>query len=843
MLSVGGPGRAGVDAAAKEVISALQDDVMDMRDRLTKIGAVIALAGLALTGPALELDLAGEWTLSGSNEVGAAISCPIAVPGDVHSALFKAKLMSDPFFGTNETNCQWVGRRTWRIFRSFRVGPEILSKKAVVLRVEDADSFCTLLVNGRRVGETSSRFRRWEFDLKPYLREGENEIAGVFVSSADVAEARAKEYGLEYRMSNVTATRAQAHIRKPACHAGWDWGLAQMVTGFCGPLTIIAYDDCKVDYVYSTQEFNADLSHCDLTVFAEATDADGRSFTVTNRFPIDNPPLWWPNGAGERKFQTCTFAVGSQTVTKRFGLRKVEVLHEFDRTEKGEPGRRLAFRVNGRELFMKGANWIPCSAFDAEQTPARYRDLLESAAAANMNMIRLWGGGQFEKDAFYDLCDELGLLVWHDLMFACAVYPSDGRFFDEVRSELSHQLRRLRDHASIAMWCGDNECISALNWGSAGRKIPAFKDDLVKRIDVEAEAVRAFDPTRLFWPSSPSSGPGDYWDWSDGAKGDVHNWSVWHEGKQFEAFCETRPRFCSEFGFQSYSSPEVARTFSASRPLDVRAPDFLYHQKNHRGNEIINKTFDWYFKAPKDAGSVLYLSQVQQALAIKTGVEFWRSLRPWCMGTLYWQLNDNWPVASWSSVEYGGKWKHLHYQARRFYEPLAVVGLPNDEIAVLNDLSQTVAADVSVEEWRFDGVRPERVFRVGRELRPDSVLKLGPKDFGADGFGGTNEFRVLTLKTARGTFRNDRMLRPYGACPLADAKVTVRFDGLTVTLKTDRPAFYVWANVEDVRGEFSDNSFTLLPNEPRTLEFRPKEPLSPAAFRSRFSVRHLRESY
>ena len=787
--------------------------------------------------------LNGGWRLEGADEKGRCVSCPISVPGDVHSALLAAGVIPDPFFGSNETNVIWVGQRDWTIARTFTADASLLGEKSVILRLEDVDTFCTLYLNGHRLGETDNRFRRWEFDVKPYLKDGENTLKGVFADAEKrVSDLRTSSPVVwqDTRWMNGRVP-GMCHIRKPQCHSGWDWGICQMVVGFCGDVKLIA-GDWRIDYVYTEQHFNKDRSHCDLDVIVELTDADGSRSAVTNRVAINRPRLWWPNGQGEQYLTPWTVEVRGRKISGRTGLREIEFVTDRDWKDK-KLGRSCFFRVNGRDVFMKGANWIPCDAFDSRRTASRYRDLLESSRKANMNMLRVWGGGQFEREEFYDLCDELGILLWHDMMFACSNYPDDEAFFASVREEVKHQVKRLRNHASIALWCGDNECVNSV------RLAPVTQDDqefyvaaYAKRRLMLKRTIAAADPTRRFWPTSPCREEGDFAARDDECHrfGDAHYWRVWFNDYDFEAYRNVHARFCSEFGFQSFSSEEVARTFSAASPLDWQADDFLYHQKAHRGNEKIVDTFPRYFRKPKDTPGVLYLSQVQQALAIKTGVEFWRTLRPWCMGTLYWQLNDNWPVASCSSIEYGGKWKHLHHQARRFYAPVAVVGLPDETVVALNDTPEPVDAEIAVEAWSFDGTRPEKTFRCRRMLRPESVLKLVPKDFAALTFGGTNGFFVLSLKTERGEFQNEWLPRRPKDCPLADAKIDVVFDGLAVTLTTDRPAFFVWANVEGVRGEFTDNSFTLLPGRPKKLVFENKEDVSPEAFRRAFTVRHLR---
>ena len=328
-------------------------------------------------------------------------------------------------------------------------------------------------------------------------------------------------------------------------------------------------------------------------------------------------------------------------------------------------------------VFAKGANWIPCDARPRHETPERVRDLLRSAAAANMNLLRVWGGGHFESDFFYEECDRLGLLLWHDLMMACMRYPAHPAFLASLRAEIGDQVRRLRDHPSIALWCGDNECVGAIHWGAADQSPAARAARLAvyRRVERAAGgAVRRADPTRLFWPSSPSAGPGDYvYNDANSFRGDTHYWGVWLGGLHFDAFYGHRPRFCSEFGFQSFPSGATVRAFAdpAAGDLNVFSPVMDAHQKNGSANATILGMFDRLFRMPRGFDETLYLSQVQQAEAIRTGVEWWRSLAPWCMGTLYWQLDDDWPVASWSSLEWGGRWKALHHAARRFYAPLA----------------------------------------------------------------------------------------------------------------------------------------------------------------------------
>lgn len=742
---------------------------------MKKSATVVSLSLMAgaLFG-AVELDLSGSWRLT--DDSGFAIDA--AVPGGVHDALIAAGKLGDIYWGSNETNTLWVSRKDWNFSRSFKVDSSFLAHKEIVLRLEDCDTFATILVNGHEAGQTSNRFRRWTFDIKRFLKEGENTIEGRFKSPVAVADRLREEYGRAYPMTNAQWAKNQALIRKVACHAGWDWGPEVEAMGFCGVVKLIASDKPRIEYIHTAQEWSDDLSHCSLIVFADLSDGS----TVTNRIEIENPPLWWPNGEGPQNFYTYQVEVNGEKIAGRIGLRKLEVLNEKD-----DVGLSLVFRVNNRRIFAKGANWIPCDALERRQTPEKYRDLLNSAKAANMNMIRVWGGGQYEKDIFYDTCDELGLLVWHDMMCACAVYPADERFLGEIEAELSHQLRRLKDHASIAMWCGDNECLGAINWYPETRSDPGFyRAAWVKRSQLQNEMVSKYDPQRKYWPSSPCCGPGDFGDaWKNDTKGDMHQWDVWHENYPFERYYDYKPRFCSEFGYQSFSSPEVAATFSQGR-----GDDFEWHQKNQGGNERIRNTILRYFGAAKDFESELMLSQFSQALAIKTAVEAWRSEMPRCMGVLYWQLNDNWPVASWSSLEYGGKWKPLHYVAKRFYAKDAVFAKPDGALVAVRDNKIVPDAVVGTEYRTYDG----------------QIVSKNTSEA---------KFAVISYGSATNVIHYGR-LRDM---PLADAKIKTVIDGAKVTLESDKPAFFVWANVRGVNGEFDDNCITLLPGRPRTLTF------------------------
>ena len=807
----------------------------------TYIIAAVMIAAIAVgikSAKALELDLGGTWRLESSDHRISGLET--AVPGGVYTTLLKAGKIEDPFWGFNEWRTLWVGKLGWTFERTFTASDALVQAPNVILRMEEVDCFAGIYVNGIQVGSTSNRFDRYDFDLKGALRPGENTLRVVFESTDRKAYEIADSYDRYYFGTGHGTNDRNNFVRTLMCKSGWDWGVSMVDMGMMGTVKILAVErgDFRIDYSWCDQQFAPDYSSCQITLNAMVTFADGTHKQLTAEKTIEKPRLWWPAGYGEPAMTEVVFDLNGHKVVKHLGLRTVEVESEND----GEGGLTFGFKVNGVRIFAKGANWIPCDAYEERKTVERYRDLLESAKAANMNMIRLWGGGQFEKDCFYELCDELGLLIWHDFMFACCVTPGEDRFLDQVASETRHQLRRLRDHPSIAMWCGDNECVNPTMAAAKADGTDFYLKAHARRTATLRSAVEACDPGRFFLPSSPYGGEELSGELSESPLcRDCHYWQVWWAGKPFEDYFNVRPHFCSEFGYQSFSSPEIAATYCPPGQAKPGTPYFEHHQKNTFGNSLILKTMQRYFKVPTEPDDILYLSQQQQALCIRTAAETWRPLMPHCRGILFWQLNDNWPVASWSSIEYGGKWKPLMYQAKRFFAPVAAFADTNGVVRAVNDTPEAVEATVTLETFDFSGrklsssknrlsVPPLGSITVGR-FKPD------PETFG-----------FITVESAKGTFYTERMFAFYKDCPIRPAQVAWDCRALTtpgkfaVTLSTDVPAFFVWANARGIRGEFEDNSFTLLPGRARTLEFTAQSPeVTLEEFRAAFSVKTLVE--
>jgi len=817
------------------------------------------------------LELNGEWNLS---SLSGRYAAPIRIPGDSHSALLEAGLIDDPYWADNESKLQALNYEDWVLTREFEADDALLAQDCIELCFEGLDTIATVSLNGKPVGTADNMFRLHRFDLKPHLRSGTNQLRIEIASASRIAEERneALTYPLPATREAGNSSPYRNLVRKVQCHSGWDWGICLMVAGIYERVWIEAYSQGRIDYVHAEQKHAE--GKCEVTVVSEITahrageaevatsfDGERRVERVELRpgpnvhrttFTVERPRLWWPATHGDQPLYDCVVEAFGRRVERKIGLRTLELLTEDDAT-----GQSFSFRVNGEDLFMKGANWIPVDALPSRHTPEVYENLLQSAVDANMNMIRIWGGGQYEKQVFYELCDRKGLLVWQDFMFACAMYPADPEFLANVDQEVRHQIRRLRHHCSIALWCGNNECLGAFDWfEETKRNRDRYLVDYDRLYEgVIGKAVDELDPARRYWPSSPCAGRDDYaGSWHEDRRGDMHNWDVWHRGKPFEAFFEVAPRFCSEFGFQSFPSLPVIDSFLPPDQRNLTAPIMEHHQRNRNGNSIIIEMFSRYFRMPVGFEDSIYLSQVQQGLAIKIAVEHWRHLRPVCMGTLYWQLNDNWPVSSWASLNYGGSWKYLHYMARRFYAPTIISASTNAEgeveVWVTNDELRPKTLTARLRRIDFEGrVLAEDEIPVETPANAAIRLRNLPPTAGmTDPEGG---FLHLSLVDEAGgsCYENDYFYARYKRCALAESEVALSLSespggGYRIELETERPVFFLSLETGPIEGRFSDNCFTLLPGSPRVLEFTPADPaaVSLESLREALRWQHLRSS-
>ncbi|WP_322743284.1 beta-mannosidase [Marivivens aquimaris] len=765
------------------------------------------------------IQLSGLWTLT---DASGEFTCPITLPGDGVSALYDAGLIPDPYWGRNEYDLRWIADRDWTAKRTVD-----LTDADVDLVISDLDTVATIRWNGQEVHTSKNMFRDYRVSLADVARVGENEVEIVFHSSTKAgAEEQARQpFFVPWHEQNSPIANGNM-LRKVQCDFGWDWNIALAPFGQYGTLAVQSRKAARIEDLYITQSHeNGTVSVSisaktvnyegpfTVTLDGQTVEADG-SATIT----IDQPKLWWPAGLGEQPLYDLTVQAGNATETRRIGLRKMELI-----TDKDDTGSMFKFRVNDVDVFAKGANWIPADALAGRITYEATRDLLQSALDANMNMIRVWGGGRYEPTSFYDTCDEMGLMVWQDFMFACNLYPSTEDYLSEVKAEVHDNVSRMHHHACIAVWCGDNELVGAFDWFEVSRNnrdtYLVSYDRLNRTIEQE---LKATDPNAIWWPSSPCAGPMNYGDaWHDDSKGDMHFWSVWHEGRDFDHYRDVSPRFCSEFGFQSYPSMNIIKTFADPKDWNIAAPVFESHQKNKGGNARIAETMFRYFRWPEKFEDFVWLSQIQQAMAIKTAVTHWRGLKPHCMGTLIWQLNDTWPVCSWSSLDYGGGWKMLHYMIQRFYAPVTVVCAPTEngyQLKGVNDHLDPVELTVSARTLDMQG-ESRALGKTKMTIGAQSEVMLDiPADQVKEG-----EIIVFLWHTEDGEAGGDHFAPwPYKTYHLPDSGLEMKQDGnkLTITAKQ----LSLFASVEaDVPGRFSNNAFAVFPGLPVTVTFTPQD--------------------
>ncbi len=795
-------------------------------------------------------------------------SIPAELPGDNYHALLQAGLIPEPYFGKNEKNVQEARKFGYEFYKTFNVPENVLNSDYIYLEAAMVDTFCTCFINGREVFKSCNQFAVQRAEVKSYLKAGDNLIQ-FKIDAVEPGIAERKKIAPDYDMIRHTVLQGTNLLRKSMCHGGWDWGISLAICGIYDQIKLIGVNKSRVDALYNKQkhEDNKVYFTAVAEVFAPADAEDEFTFEIDNQtktvkaalkkgknkvscdFVIENPRLWFPNNYGKPELYDLSVSTGKQKITKLAGLRTIELVHEAD-----EIGKSMFFKVNGMRIFGKGADFIPCDAMASGQTEEVYRNLIESAARANMNMIRVWGGGQYEKECFYDLCDRNGILVWQDLMFCCAIYPADDWFVDEVAEELEYQIPRLRSHACIALFCGDNECLGATKWFGKDRDEMNMQRfiKLNKRL---TELMAQYDVEQKFWPSSPCGGPGSFVDgWKNDTTGDMHYWEVWLRGKNFNSYYEIKPRFCSEFGFEAFPSYELIKSFCPEDELNLFSRTMSMRQKCPLGNAPIISMFEKLFKLPNSIEGIAYQSQVQQALAIKTGVEFWHANQPRCMGTVFWQLNDNWPTVSWSSIEFGGKWKQLQYHAKRFFAPVSgVLFRENGEDAKLyavNDrpFSVEIKQIVNVRSLVDGAVLNSETFTFSLDKFTSKEVKNYGYAF-ENGCDPENVFyEIITENLTENTIHKNEYfdtafkdLKLQKAAVIAEVKES---DGkFYVEISTDKPALFVNLDTPSIKGNFSDNSFAVVPGENVVVEFTPESECDAETLQKIITIDHLAKYY
>lgn len=789
-----------------------------------------------------QLELSGnDWLIEDQN---GELELAFNVPGDVHTTLLANEKIIDPYWRDTETSLDWIHERKWVARKTFHFGGD--RTKQHFLTLNNVDCLANIFLNDQEIGVCDNQFLRWDFNVTTALKNGENELRIEFLSNS--VEAKKRADASEVNVPYISFNNRLPHynfLRKTQCHAGWDWNIALSPIGIYGDITLYQADAIKLDDLMVRQHHLADGDvELEIETFYSATAVGTSEFTATicgqmahteiQHYPgqssakinllVPSPELWWPVGHGTQNLHDLTITLGNQQAERKIGFRQI-VLD----SSKDEIGSKFAFKVNGREIFAKGANWIPADALPSRATPELVRDRLQSAVDANMNMIRVWGGGQYEPDWFYDLCSELGILVWQDFMFACNLYPAhDRNWLRSVRLEADQQIKRLSSHACMALWCGDNELVGALNWYPESQenrdRYLAIYDRLNHALE---EAIDALQPDIAFWPSSPSAGRLNYADaWHDDRAGDMHFWDVWHSAKDFEHYRTVKPRFCSEFGFQSFPSMNGIESFTTPEDRNVSSQVMDVHQRNDGGNSRIVETISRYFRFPNSFEDMVYLSQISQALAMQTSIEFWRSQTPRCMGTLYWQLNDTWPVASWSSLEYGGHWKLTHYLARKFFAPILVTAQPDNhtgqiKIIAIADAGAAREIVVEVEQVSTDGdVKKIGNFQSSAEANTGkTICQITASDIPPDCFLHFNWFDTEGNHLGSNDYLPNRPKNYDFGTPKIEIEQDPTEDEIRLT--SNKPALYVTYN-HGSADIYSDNCFTLLPGRPKTIKIMRK---------------------
>ena len=649
---------------------------------------------------------------------------PAVVPGSVYHDLLTAELIPDPFYRDNETEALKLMEYDFHYSRSFDLDGSLLDSGAVLLRCEGLDTLATVYVNGAEAGRANNMHRTWEFDVKSLLRAGENQIQ---VRLASPTKYIREQYAANPADGSSDAMEGFPNLRKAHCMFGWDWGPRLPDAGIWRDISLIGVDKARIrDVLVEQRHEDGRVTlkvHTNITcltddptdVAVSVTAPDGTKLTGQGpccEIEIADPQLWWPAGYGGQPLyhvQVTLLAPDAgdpnhffllDTWSRRVGLRTMTVSRE-----KRDYGETFSHCVNGVDVFAMGMDYIPEDNLLPRVNPARTRRLLEDARAANVNTIRVWGGGYYPDDYFYDICDELGLLVWQDFMFACAVYNLTDEFEETITAEFKDNIRRIRSHPSLALWCGNNEMEEFVAFNNEWVRNMRQKSDYIKMYQyILPKVVKAEDPQAFYWPSSPSSG-GDFDAPQDPTRGDVHDWDVWHGLKPFTDYRNYLFSYVSEFGFQSFPCMETIESFTLPEDRNLFSYVMEKHQRNSTANGRIVSYLSQMYLYPGSLDGLVYASQLLQAQAMQYGVEHWRRNRGRCMGAVIWQLNDCWPVASWAGIDYFGRWKALQYYAKRFFAPVLVScheeGLLNQEGTSVNteriDPKKTARLNVSNE--------------------------------------------------------------------------------------------------------------------------------------------------
>lgn len=816
--------------------------------------SLMAIAGASAQSQTYVLDKGWEFSQAGSNEWMSA-----RVPGTVHQDLLDHGRLPDPFYGMNEQKVQWVEKEDWLYRTVFTVTADLLKSDAAWLTFEGLDTYADVYLNGSLLLKADNMFVGHKLAVKDVLREGENRLMIRFRSPVEETAPQWDTDGFNYPADNDhSEKRMSVYTRKAPYSYGWDWGIRLATSGIWRPVKLTFCNGAAIDdFFVRQQEVTEQVAKVDnqleinnvtstpkeaqvKVVYAYGEQADTLTRTVVLQpgknslsMPawIEKPHLWMPNGWGDPALYTftATVSVDGKEVASReeaIGLRSIRVVMEDDKD-----GKSFYFEVNGKPMFAKGSNYIPGDALLPNMTGERYARLFEDIRAANMNMVRVWGGGIYEDDRFYEEADRNGILVWQDFIFACTTYPHDPTFLKRVSEEAVYNMRRLRNHASLAMWCGNNEIYEGMRyWGWKDKYSPVVWKEMTEGYDVLfrqllPELVAANDPGRFYMHGSPYEanwGRPESWKIADS-----HNWGTWYGQKPFESLDTEIPRFMSEYGFQAFPEMKTIRMFASPEDYELESPVMNAHQKASIGNFLIKKTMALYYKVPEKFEDLIYAGLILQGQGMRHGIEAHRRHRPYCMGSLPWQLNDSWPVVSWSSIDYYGNWKAMHYQIRRAFAPVLVDAIKegnNLSYYIMSDRLTDVELTLNLELMDFNG----KVYRKQKVdgLLPANTSKLfyqEPVEQALAGRDSATTFMHMVVKSKKGEVLSDEIY--YFAHPKNQLlpktplqwQVKQKKGYCEVTVKADKLARDIFIEVPVQGVRFSDNFFDLLPGQKKKV--------------------------
>ena len=816
--------------------------------------SLMAIAGASAQSQTYVLDKGWEFSQAGSNEWMSA-----RVPGTVHQDLLDHGRLPDPFYGMNEQKVQWVEKEDWLYRTVFTVTADQLKSDAAWLTFEGLDTYADVYLNGSLLLKADNMFVDHKLAVKDVLREGENRLMIRFRSPVEETAPQWDTDGFNYPADNDhSEKRMSVYTRKAPYSYGWDWGIRLATSGIWRPVKLTFCNGAAIDdFFVRQQEVTEQVAKVDnqleinnvtttpkeaqvKVVYAYGEQADTLTRTVVLQpgknslsMPawIEKPHLWMPNGWGDPVLYTftATVSVDGKEVASReeaIGLRSIRVVMEDDKD-----GKSFYFEVNGKPMFAKGSNYIPGDALLPNMTGERYARLFEDIRAANMNMVRVWGGGIYEDDRFYEEADRNGILVWQDFIFACTTYPHDPTFLKRVSEEAVYNMRRLRNHASLAMWCGNNEIYEGMRyWGWKDKYSPVVWKEMTEGYDVLfrqllPELVEANDPGRFYMHGSPYEanwGRPESWKIADS-----HNWGTWYGQKPFESLDTEIPRFMSEYGFQAFPEMKTIRMFASPEDYELESPVMNAHQKASIGNFLIKKTMALYYKVPEKFEDLIYAGLILQGQGMRHGIEAHRRHRPYCMGSLPWQLNDSWPVVSWSSIDYYGNWKAMHYQIRRAFAPVLVNAIKegnNLSYYIMSDRLTDEELTLNLELMDFNG----KVYRKQKVdgLLPANTSKLfyqEPVEQALAGRDSATTFIHMVVKSKKGEVLSDEIY--YFAHPKDQFlpktplhwQVKQKKGYCEVTVKADKLARDIFIEVPVQGVRFSDNFFDLLPGQKKKV--------------------------